>query len=129
MKKIIIAAVSFIMMFSTCDKMTTELEGKWQLKQIESEGSFTTVDTVWYNFQTSLFMYQIYDASKGTYPNMYGFNYFEKEGEVRLELSYNEDFLKRTDWTSNIRTFKIEKVSGKELILSSDGKKYYFDKF
>lgn len=129
MKKITIAALSSILMLSACDKMTTELEGKWQLKQIECEGSFTPVDTVWYNFQTSLFMYLIYDTTKDTYSNMYGFNYFEKEGEVRLELSLNEDFRKRTDWASNIRTFKIEKVSRKELILSGDGKKYYFDKF
>ncbi|WP_301029912.1 lipocalin-like domain-containing protein [Parabacteroides goldsteinii] len=34
-----------------------------------------------------------------------------------------------TDWKSKTRTFSIEKLSGKQLILNSEGKRYIFRKF
>ena len=49
MKKSLIIAISALLGLGACDTMTTNLEGKWQLNQIESEGNVATVDTVWYN--------------------------------------------------------------------------------
>lgn len=129
MRKWFMTLAAGLLVLTACDKMTTDLEGKWLLKQIESKGTSTPVDTVWYNFQTSLFMYQLYDTTTGKYDQAYGLNYFEGENEVKLELPEGAAILPKTDWDSHIRVFKIEKVSRKELVLSSEGKTYFFDKF
>lgn len=42
----------------------TELDGKWQLQEIEQNGEVQYTDTVFYNFQNSLFMYQTYSPSE-----------------------------------------------------------------
>ncbi len=128
MKKWVVVAAVSLCTLSACDKMTTDLEGKWQLKEVEIDGSRTTVDTVWYNFQTTLFMYQLYVPETEQYKTSYGLSYFDVEDAVRLELN-DSTLLPETDWTSRTRTFTIEKVSRKELVLASEGKTYYFDKF
>lgn len=128
MKKKWMAAALALLALTACDKMTTDLEGKWQLKEIEAGGVRTAVDTVWYNFQTSLFMYQLYEPATEEYKVSYGLSYYDEGEEIRLELN-NDALLPRTDWESRIRTFTIEKVSGKKLVLWSEGKRYYFDKF
>ena len=129
MKRMMMAAALALSALTACDKMTTDFEGKWQLKTIEADGMQTEVDTVWFNFQTSLFMYQLYEPRNDAYRYAYGLNYFNDEGtEVRLELN-DDKLLPQTDWTSRIRTFAIEEVSRKRLVLKSEGKTYYFNKF
>jgi hypothetical protein len=106
-----------------------KLDGKWQIQQIEADGTVQKIDTIFYNFQTSLFQYQLYDARTNTYPNRYGFKTIKGDKELLLQLETSDDFLKQTDWTSNERIFTIEKVTGKELILTGEGKRYTFRKF
>ena len=122
MKKKWMAAALALLVLTACDKMTTDLEGKWQLKEIEADGVRTA------NFQTSLFMYQLYEPATEEYKVSYGLSYYDEGEEIRLELN-NDALLPRTDWESRNRTFTIEKVSRKELVLKGDGKTYYFDKF
>jgi hypothetical protein len=115
---------------TACSKDTDDkLDGKWQMQQIEANGNVQKVDTIFYNFQTSLFQYQIYDARNNTYPKRNGFKTVQGDNELLLELETSNDFLKQTDWTSKNRVFTIEKVTGKELILTGDGKRYTFRKF
>ncbi|WP_302821863.1 lipocalin-like domain-containing protein, partial [Parabacteroides goldsteinii] len=62
----------------------------------------------------------------------YGFNTIKDEDQLELELTEDAglvDFLSYTDWKSKTRTFSIEKLSGKQLILNSEGKRYIFRKF
>lgn len=110
-----------------------ELEGKWQLLTVEEGSAVQTVDTVWYNFQTSLFMYQFYTPSTDTYQQNYGYKTWTGSNEIELELiSYGgslSEFLLNTDWSSATRTFTVDKCSGSTLILSSEGKTYSFKKF
>lgn len=117
-----------LLALTACDKMTTELEGKWQLKEIEADGVRTEVDTVWYNFQTSLFMYQLYMPETEEYKLSYGLSFFDEDDKVRLELN-DANFVPRTDWETRIREFVIKKIDRKKLVLESEGKTYYFDKF
>ena len=118
----------------SCDRAEHKLEGKWQLKTVEADGVVQTVDTVWYNFQTSLFQYQLYDASKG-YLTMLGYKTLEDDKTLEIELIKDEGslpldkFLSRTDWTTPKRLFRIEKSTVKNLGLSSEGKTYTFKKF
>ena len=53
MMKNLIAITCFVVALVSCNKVEHKLEGKWQLKTVEANGVVQTVDTVWYNFQTS----------------------------------------------------------------------------
>ena len=64
MMKNLIAITCFVVALVSCNKVEHKLEGKWQLKTVEANGVVQTVDTVWYNFQTSLFEYQLYDRQR-----------------------------------------------------------------
>ena len=55
MMKNLIAITCFVVALVSCIKVEHKLEGKWQLKTVEANGVVQTVDTVWYNFQPSLF--------------------------------------------------------------------------
>ncbi|MBC8618010.1 lipocalin-like domain-containing protein [Parabacteroides faecis] len=132
MKYWMIAAVVIIL--AACSNDTEhKLEGKWQLQQVEANGEVIQADTVFYNFQNILFMYQVYLADIDSVYGQYGFNKLEDETTLTLELADDPgpavNYLPRTDWSSKIRTFTIEKLSGKQLILNSEGKRYIFRKF
>lgn len=115
---------------TACSKdMADRLDGRWQMRQTEAGGNVRKADTVFYNFQTSLFQYQIYDSRTNTYPGGYGFKTMKGDNGLLLQLEANDDFLKQTDWTSNERVFTIEKLTGKELILTGEGKRYTFRRF
>ena len=84
MMKNLIAITCFVVALVSCNKVEHKLEGKWQLKTVEANGVVQTVDTVWYNFQTSLFEYQLYDPAKDVYRTNFG--YKTLEGDTRLDL-------------------------------------------
>lgn len=132
MVRVMVLLVSLFLLAS-CDKPERQLEGKWLLKEVEENGVVTPVDTVWYNFQTSLFQYQIYDRASDTYQVCYGYKVMNDEHSLDLELTFDYegvlDFLPLTDWNSATRHFEIESLTGKELRLSGDGKHYLFSKF
>ena len=115
------------------DSLEHHLEGKWQLKTVEQNGKIEIVDTVWYNFQNSLFEYQVYVPAIDSVRNMYGYKTLADDQHLELELvSYFitiKDFLPLTDWSSPKRTFQIEKSTGSRLILSSEGRTYTFKKY
>lgn len=132
MKYWMIAAVTILM--AACSNDTEhKLEGKWQLQQVEANGDVIQADTVFYNFQNILFMYQVYISDLDSFSNQHGYNTLKDETSLTLELANDPrpatNFLPRTDWKSKTRTFSIEKLSGKQLILNSEGKRYIFRKF
>jgi len=78
-------------------------------------------------------MYQVYIPAEDKYVLQYGFNTIKDEDQLELELADDPgpaaNYLHYTDWKSKTRTFSIEKLSGKQLILNSEGKRYIFRKF
>lgn len=123
-----------ILLFASCSKDEQDkLFGKWQIQQVEMNGVVQAVDTFYFNFEHSLFMYQIYMPETGGFKNSYGYNTVESNDSLLLELnSYTgpiQNFIKFTDWSSGERKYTIEEVTNKRLILSSEGKKYTFRKF
>ncbi|MDR2764507.1 MAG: lipocalin-like domain-containing protein [Tannerella sp.] len=124
-----------LLMLTSCQKeLTKQLHGKWQLKTIEQAGHVSNVDTVWYNFQSeALFMYQIYHVDKDSFSHLYGYKSQPEENKIHLELiSYPRpvgEFLPLTDWEDRSRTFTVEKINGKRLVLYSDNKTYEFIQF
>ncbi|MDR2231489.1 MAG: lipocalin-like domain-containing protein [Tannerella sp.] len=127
--------LTFSLFLTGCEKeISDRLQGKWQLKTVEEAGQTTPVDTVWYNFQSeALFMYQIYHPSVDTFSWTYGFRSQPDDRVIQIELTdwtmKKEDFLPFTDWKETARTFTIDKITGKNLILTGDGKTYLFDKY
>ncbi|MDR1676499.1 MAG: lipocalin-like domain-containing protein [Tannerella sp.] len=129
------AAVCVLLTLTGCQKeLMRQLQGKWQLKSVEQSGHVYRVDTVWYNFQSeALFMYQIYHVDKDSFSHLYGYRNHPEENRVHLELiSYPRpvgEFLPLTDWEDRQRTFTVEKINSKRLVLYSDHKTYEFIRF
>jgi hypothetical protein len=134
-KEIFGTVICVLLTISGCrEEVGNQLKGKWQLESIEQNGNVVRVDTVWYNFQSeSMFMYQIYRASTGKYIHQYGYKIQPDENTLQLELhSYArpvKDFLIFTDWEEQTRTFTVQKINGKQLILHSENKTYTFIRF
>ena len=133
MKRISLAVITMMLLIAGCVKETAgPLEGKWQLTQVEVNGNTVSVDTVFYNFQNTLFMLQVYHTPESRYQHRYGFSAVEKDS-VHLELNSHvgnvENFLPLTDWTDARRSFAIIETSFRKLVLHSEGKKYTFRKY
>ncbi len=115
------------------EKAPLGLEGKWQLQTVESEAGVISVDTVYYNFQNTLFMYQVYQKSSDSFIYQYGYNVLEEDNQLRIQLEHDprpvDKFLPYTDWSANPCNFTVERVNHKQLILNSEGKRYLFRKF
>ena len=123
-----------LLLITACSKDTqSKLYGKWQLQEVEVNGVVEKADTVYYNFQDDLFMYQIYRPQSQSYSYRYGYDVMEGEHTVHLELVNDpgplSSFLPLTDWSSAKRTYTIDKLSNKQLIMSSEGKTYTFRKY
>lgn len=133
LKRMIALCGGLLSLIACGDSLERQLEGKWQLKTVEQNGQIETVDTVWYNFQNSLFEYQVYVPAIDSVRNMYGYKTLVDDQHLELELvSYFitiKDFLPLTDWSSSKRTFQIEESTGSRLTLSSEGKTYTFKKY
>jgi len=127
---------SFVLLIS-CDVIFVhvsgkeiELQGKWQMDN---------ADSVFFNFQNNIFLYQIY-IKKDEMSNGYG--YYSMYGDTGLELrllreysSLSLDHL-RWDTLSSVtgqdtifKLYRIEKLTGKQLILKTNNEKINFHKF
>jgi len=134
-KQFWLSAVLVSLLATACRRDDYEmLEGKWQLKTVEQGSVVTAVDTVWYNFQSaSMFMYLIYKADTQEYTHCYGIRTQPDAAILDLELmswgTDAQDFIRQTDWNETTRTFTVETLTSKRLVLTSGGKKYVFIKF
>ncbi|MDR1556986.1 MAG: lipocalin-like domain-containing protein [Tannerellaceae bacterium] len=134
MSKQIKGCIGLLLLFASCSTdIGDRLEGKWQLQQVEANGVTEKVDTVFYNFQTSLFMYQVYRPERDIFSSCFGFRMMETKDQLLLELtgysSAIQNFLLLTDWESSDRRFIVKEVTDKRLVLNSDDKSYTFRKF
>ena len=128
-KKLIpLLLITLAVSLTNCLNYESRYDGQWQLQTVEADGDLIKVDTVWYRFQTILFNYKVYDPHAGIYHDCSGFINEYNDKKVTIQLQ-DKSFLKYTDWTSDERTFDVERISGGKLVLSSDGKRYTFRKF
>ncbi|MDR2970228.1 MAG: lipocalin-like domain-containing protein [Tannerellaceae bacterium] len=126
--------LALLLLFSCEPDRGDKLDGKWLLeKVVKPDGTVNAVDTVWYNFQSTLFMYQLYEPTGKTYRYIHGFKTWESGDRILLELKPDpvsvESFLPYTDWKSGARSFSVNKNSGSALVLDSEGQTYHFRKF
>ena len=117
---------------SACEpSLTSHLDGKWQLAQVERDGVFATVDTVWYNFQNRLFQYQVYCPSVDTLLFLNGFASLEGD-RLSLELEATDRlsaFLPLTDWGQPWRSFVLVRHTTSSLVLKDGGITYTFRRY
>jgi hypothetical protein len=123
--------------FCSCDKIFLDVEGKEA--DLQGKWQMDNADTVYYNFQNNLFLYQIYRV-KERMSDVYG--YYVMHGDtaidvqlLRRQASFPLDYLGwDTIYSSGgndtiCKSFKIKKITGKKLILSSDREDISFHKF
>ena len=129
MKKNYLITVLFALFIGCDDIPNAPLIGKWQLKTTEKNGVEIPVDTVWYNFQSeSVFAIQIYAPQQDTIYMTKGARK-QVDNVVSIELD-SESYIDLMDWNSANRSFTIDKVSRKNLVLlSEEGYRYSFIKF
>jgi hypothetical protein len=119
MKKLLYLIIPILWTISCKDIGHSPLKGKWQLKTVEKNGVAYRVDTVWYNFQSqSWFSLQIYLIEKDTCVQPLGFR-TEHENILEIEMQ-SRAYFENTDWTTEKRTFIIEKCKGNKLVLVSE---------
>jgi hypothetical protein len=137
MKKILFFVICSIFLFVSCDKIIldvegneADLQGKWQMDR---------ADTVYYNFQKSLFQYQIYQEKDKM---SYALGYYILQGDTAINLKLlsgqSSLSLKHLNWDTIYdatgqavisKAFKIEKLTNKKLVLSSTSEILSFHKF
>ena len=137
MKKTAFFVICSLILFVSCDKMfvfvsgkEADLQGKWQMDN---------ADTVYYNFQNSLFQYQIY-RKKDTISSVFG--YYNLYGDTAIELKLLREYsaipLDYFGWDTIFspmyqdaifKKFTIEKLTSKKLILYSNSGRISFHKF
>jgi hypothetical protein len=132
-KKAFFFAICNLLFLGSCDRIfldvsgkEADLQGKWQMND---------ADTVYYNFQKSLFQYQVY-LEKDEISYAHGYYVLHGDSAIDLELlgGYTSFPLEILGWqptnaNSVSKGFKIKKLTNKELILSSDNEILSFHKF
>ena len=125
--------IFFFLALTACENVSfSPLIGKWQLQTVEKNGEVTPVDTVWYNFQSiSIFALQIYESQRDDYLLLIGLRTQEdKTVSIRIFDDYTDDVANFSDWKIVNRSFTIEKLNRRRLILrSEEGYIYSFIKF
>ena len=125
-----------VFFFYSCDKIflgvggkDADLQGKWQMNN---------ADTVYYNFENNLFQYQIY-LKKDSMSAVNGYYFMQGDSiELRLLRIYAKFPLDYLGWDTLpgpfendtiYKSFKIEQLTSKKLVLSLDNEDIAFHKF
>ena len=127
MKKYFFLFIAFALLIACDDIPKSDLIGKWQLKNIEKNGVEYPVDTVWYNFQSeSIFAVQVYFSRQDSVSIIRGLR-TQEDNAISIMLEAESGL---SDWSGLNKSFTIDKVGRKDLILfSEEGHKYSFIKF
>ena len=137
MKKTVFFVIFSILFMVSCDKLfvgvsgkEVDLQGKWQMDN---------ADSVYYNFQNSIFQYQIY-ITENNLSDVFGYYTLFEDNvlELRLLREYASIQLDHLGWDTLysvtgqdtiFKKFTINKFTKKQLILQSDKEKISFHKF
>ena len=137
MRKTLFLITCGLIFLLSCDKLfvgisgrEAGLQGKWKMDN---------ADTVYYNFQNSIFQYQIY-RKENQMSNVYG--YYTLYGDTALDIRLLREYAKfpldylgwdtlysTTGQDTIFKAYKIEKFTKKQLILYSNNEKVSFHKF
>ncbi len=143
MKKILFILLAFSFCFSCSDEPEHRMSGMWQLKTVNVSGHESRVDTVFYSFQRGVvFSFTVLLNENETLVS-YGYLDFPSEKEMIVSLdttknssgnyiNINEELVNQYGWSNDNKyekTFLIERLSSKKMVLSSEGTIYSFNKY
>ncbi|PXV63855.1 lipocalin-like protein [Dysgonomonas alginatilytica] len=129
---LLILFFSLLGFYSCGDDENSNLEGRWQLNQIEtSDGKKQDVDTIFYSFDRNVFQYLKLTSDTETFM---GFgNYSVSGGEIKVDLIWDSFRPYECDtclgWNNLSRNFIIKKNTSSALILESEEEILYFKKY
>ena len=131
--------ICIVFFFCSCDKIflgvegkEADLQGKWQMNN---------ADTVYYNFQNNLFQYQVYREKN---QSLVAYGYYILHGDTAIDLQllrmksylpldhlgWDTIYSSISDGNDTIcKSFRIEQLTSKKLILSSNIGDITFHKF
>jgi hypothetical protein len=123
--------------FCACDKIFLDIDGKEA--DLQGKWQMDNADTVYYNFQNNLFLYQIYRV-KNQMSSIYGYYIMQGDTAIDIQLlrqqaSFPLDYLRwdtlyASDGNDTIhKLLKINQLTSKKLILSSERETISFHKF
>jgi hypothetical protein len=138
MRKTVLFVICNVLFFISCDRIFVHVSGK----EIPLQGKWQMIDadTVYFNFQNSLFQYQIY-LRKDVMAQAYGYYFIQGDTAIDLRLlrEYASFSLNHLGWDTLYsasgkhdtiaKTFIIEHLSRSKLILSSNNGKLSFRRF
>jgi hypothetical protein len=137
MRRTLFFVVCSLLCLVSCDKLFVSISGKEA--QLQGKWQMDNADSVYYNFQNSLFSYQIYQGENKVSQI---FGYYTLYGDTALDLRllaehafFSLDYLgwdtlrSETGQDTIFKAFKIEKFTNKKLILNSNNGKVSFHKF
>jgi hypothetical protein len=133
MKKELIYSLFFIMLgvYACSDGIEGRIEGQWQLKTVEENGTVAQVDTVFYSFMKGRVFSFILLTSPDESSICYGYIDGLSDRQIQINIDSNDTTQIKDisgDWNRPNRTFDIRHVSDRYLTLFSDYKTYSFKK-
>jgi hypothetical protein len=123
-------------LYACSNEIDSRINGQWQLNTIEENGVTSRVDTVFYCFQEgALFVYTVL-IPKAYKEYFYYCGYANYPSENTVEISMPEDdggpidfqFITKSNWEERQKTFTVETIDSKRMVLSEGGKRYSFRK-
>jgi len=140
----LITSLTVILWLSCSDEPEHRASGQWRLKTMEKNGIVSTVDTVFFSFQRArVFAFTVLKTEHEAQLS-YGYMEVPSENQFKLSLdtSKHEDgyyknltdsaYLRLYGWTLENdfqQVFTVEKITGKELVLSANSVTYSFKKY
>jgi len=138
---VLLVCVSVFSIYSCSDDTDSQINGQWQLRSVNDNGSVTNVDTLFYSFQRGkLFVLTNLPLSvPGAAYLSFGYVDFMTDNKfsISMDTTRNEDgyfriieqdFLGIAGWEYYVKEFTVESIDGKYMTLSSGQKVYSFKK-
>ena len=136
MRKTVFFVICCLILLSSCDKIFVDISGKEA--DLQGKWKVDNVDSVYYNFQSSLFQYQIYQQKEAMSMAYGNYTLYDTALDIRLLSEHTVISLDHLKWdtlfssTSHDTIFKrftIEKLTNKQLVLNSNNGKISLHKF
>jgi hypothetical protein len=137
MKKALLFVICNLIFWTSCDKIILGVEGKEA--DLQGKWQIDNADTVYFNFQKHLFQYQIYQKKDAM---SQAFGYYILHGDTLIDLQLPDSLtsmhLDYLHWDTIYspegdglisKTYRINTLTSKKLILSSDSETLSFHKF
>jgi len=136
MRKTVFFIICSFILFASCDKIFVDISGKEA--DLQGKWQVDNVDSVYYNFQSSLFQYQIYQQKEAMSMAYGNYTLYDTALDIRLLSEHTVISLDHLKWDTLFsstghdtifKRFTIEKLTNKQLVLNSNNGKISLHKF